>query len=681
MSRINVDVNYKQAPSAYMTNFRFLPAGSGSVLPAVTFAFATGDAYEYDAATRTFTLSRDEEDAYLDLHEAVSVVRGTMNHVKTSDESGSIGLVWDAVESDTTKRAFGSMLSKAAFEVKTRDERGRSTNVTLEVFDLPSRAELWKDVAIRNKCGDVARFLSTAPSNHLTPVLFCERVRDIMRNEVDNGRVDVEIIDEHQMRDMSMHCMLETSKASVNPPRMLIVRVRAPPPANTTTSKNANDAVNQGFQAITGGRKRRGGATTNAPNADANGERNAPNAVNAVANGERNAPNAVANGERNAQRGNVVYASEIDHLIGSERTAQGQTQGQTAPPKKTVRRTTTTTRAIKGQNDQEYSPQSNNAFSINATPPLRDDPTPTQSRATQKGQQFQAASFDSLGSLDSNVMAAATKTHLSSSEAGDNTNPPVCLVGKGVTFDTGGTNIKSTKGMESMHMDKTGASVVIGVLCYVIASGRPLPCDVIGVMPMIENMPDGNALKPRDVIGSYNGKTIEIDNTDAEGRLIFADAFPYAVERFRPKALLDFATLTGWSGNLFCDSSFVYYSASDRLASLVERSSEHAGERCMRMPRYTGYKRYTKSSIADLKNASFSCAGPGDKAGSGYLAAMFLSNFLPDDLVKRGWVHLDITHTVSQPGKAIINANSVDTGFDLTWACIEADAEEDGLIS
>ena len=121
--------------------------------------------------------------------------------------------------------------------------------------------------------------------------------------------------------------------------------------------------------------------------------------------------------------------------------------------------------------------------------------------------------------------------------------------------------------MQHMHMDKTGAAVVVGIMDYIMRSGRPRACDVVAVVPLVENMPDGNAIRPRDILRSYNGKTIEIDNTDAEGRLIFADVLAYAAKRFRPRVIVNFATLTGWSSQLFCDSSFAYFCASDELSS------------------------------------------------------------------------------------------------------------------
>lgn len=243
-----------------------------------------------------------------------------------------------------------------------------------------------------------------------------------------------------------------------------------------------------------------------------------------------------------------------------------------------------------------------------------------------------------------------------------------CLVGKGVTFDTGGINLKSTNGMETMHMDKTGGGVVVGIMHYLLScpsshfrSGEK----VVALVALVENMPGGNALKPRDIITAYNGKTIEVDNTDAEGRLVLADAMSYACDKYRPGRILDFATLTGWSSQLFCDSSFVYFAADETLSHAVEEASARSGERTLRMPKYVGYARYTSSTVADLKNASYTCTGDGAGAGSGYLAAMFLSHFVPKRMLPR-WVHLDITHTQTQKeGLLLNNANSVDTGFEL----------------
>ncbi|MFB6197296.1 MAG: M17 family metallopeptidase, partial [Halobacteriaceae archaeon] len=227
-----------------------------------------------------------------------------------------------------------------------------------------------------------------------------------------------------------------------------------------------------------------------------------------------------------------------------------------------------------------------------------------------------------------------------SSDPSQSSGAPVCLVGKGVTFDTGGTNLKSTDGLRNMHADKTGAAVVVAAVHYLAQAHVEAPTrrELVAVVPLAENGVGPGALKPRDVVRALDGKTVEVDNTDAEGRMLFADAFVYAQRRFRPEVLLDFGTLTGWSGRLFCDSAFAYFCASDGLAGAVEACAERAGERCVRMPKWTAYARYTASQVADLKNAGFECAGPGGGAGSGYMAAMFLSNFLAPRLVRRGWV-------------------------------------------
>ena len=265
------------------------------------------------------------------------------------------------------------------------------------------------------------------------------------------------------------------------------------------------------------------------------------------------------------------------------------------------------------------------------------------------------------------ILVIETDLNPSASSATPSTTS-TCLVGKGITFDTGGINLSSPRDMRMMHMDKMGGSVVVGIVHYLLSLPRAYFTRgerVVALVALAENMPGGNALKPRDIITSYNGKTIEVDNTDAEGRLVLADVFHYACEKYRPGNLLDFATLTGWSDQLFCDSSFSFFANDDRLARVVEEAGVRAGERSVRMPKYTGYARYSASTVADLKNDGYTCSGFGSSAGAGYMAAMFLSHFVPKRLLPH-WIHLDIANLQTQKNGAMLNnANSVDTGFEL----------------
>ncbi len=212
---------------------------------------------------------------------------------------------------------------------------------------------------------------------------------------------------------------------------------------------------------------------------------------------------------------------------------------------------------------------------------------------------------------------------------GGGEEPPFALVGKGVTFDTGGISLKPAKGMEDMKWDMGGAAAVTGAMCAI--AGRKLNKNVVGVIGLVENMPDGNAQRPGDVVTAMSGKTIEVINTDAEGRLVLADALHYTETRFAPQAMVDLATLTGAIiaslgkeyGGLFANS--------DDLASQLEAAGQDTAEGVWRMPMGPSYDRMLKSHIADMKNI-------GGPYGGAITAACFLARFVE----KTPWAHLDI---------------------------------------
>lgn len=208
----------------------------------------------------------------------------------------------------------------------------------------------------------------------------------------------------------------------------------------------------------------------------------------------------------------------------------------------------------------------------------------------------------------------------------------VCLVGKGVTFDTGGISIKPSRDMEKMKYDMSGAAAVIGI--FKALSRLKLPVHVIGLAPCVENMPGGHAQRPGDIIKMYNGKSVEVINTDAEGRLILADALSYA-EKFKPKAIIDMATLTGACAVTFADKCIGLMGTDPALVEKVRKAGEATGERCWELPLWDEYFEIIKGHHSDIMNA-----------GSGYggtiTAAMFLKEFVPD---KKPWVHLDIAGT------------------------------------
>ena len=230
----------------------------------------------------------------------------------------------------------------------------------------------------------------------------------------------------------------------------------------------------------------------------------------------------------------------------------------------------------------------------------------------------------------------------------------ICAIGKGVIFDSGGYNLKTSAGMVGMNADKTGGALVVALAKYFgIEAPTALPRDtrLVILVPLVENMVGQFAQRVGDVHTAYNGKTVEVLNTDAEGRLILADALAFACAVYKPHLVLDFATLTGWANTLHCDTSFVFYTENEKLASLVTKSGCHVGERSIRMPAWPEYMEDTKSQIADYKNAYFTTC----EKGGGYMATMFLANFVTPRIRKTAWIHFDITHIQNQKGMSTCN--------------------------
>ena len=210
---------------------------------------------------------------------------------------------------------------------------------------------------------------------------------------------------------------------------------------------------------------------------------------------------------------------------------------------------------------------------------------------------------------------------------------PLVFVGKGVTFDTGGISLKPAAGMEDMKWDMAGAGTVAGLMAAI--AGRKAKIDVVGLIGLVENMPSGSATRPGDVVKSYSGKTVEILNTDAEGRLVLADVLYYAQERFAPKFMVNLATLTG---AIIVGLGHEYagmFSNSDELVAKLVESGDAVGEKVWRMPLAKQGEAYDKeldSAIADVKNI-----GNG-RAGGSITAAQFLQRFVNNT----PWAHLDI---------------------------------------
>lgn len=210
-----------------------------------------------------------------------------------------------------------------------------------------------------------------------------------------------------------------------------------------------------------------------------------------------------------------------------------------------------------------------------------------------------------------------------------NAKTKVALIGKGVTFDSGGLSLKDAANMETMKTDMGGAAAVIGAMS---AIGRLKPeVEVLAFIPTTENMPGGRAIRPGDVMKHYGGKTTEVLNTDAEGRLILADALAYASEQ-GPAVIVDVATLTGSIMVALGKKATGLFSTDDTLADELLRASEEAGERVWRMPLYDLYKKELESEIADQKNV-------GSRWGGAIIAALFLKEFVGEGIP---WAHLDI---------------------------------------
>jgi len=207
---------------------------------------------------------------------------------------------------------------------------------------------------------------------------------------------------------------------------------------------------------------------------------------------------------------------------------------------------------------------------------------------------------------------------------------PVCFVGKGVTFDTGGISLKPSSGMEDMKYDMGGAGVVIGLMKAL--AGRRAQVNAVGVVALAENMPGSGAQRPSDVVTSMSGQTIEVLNTDAEGRLVLADALYYANDRFKPRFIVDLATLTGAIIVALGNEYAGLFADNDKLAEQLAEAGRKVGEKVWRMPLGEAYDKMLKSDIADMKNIS------GGRGGGSITAAQFLKRFVG----RTPWAHLDI---------------------------------------
>jgi leucyl aminopeptidase len=240
-----------------------------------------------------------------------------------------------------------------------------------------------------------------------------------------------------------------------------------------------------------------------------------------------------------------------------------------------------------------------------------------------------------MGSLLSVGDGSVRETQLvvMSYNGGKKGDKPLAFVGKGVTFDTGGISIKPANGMEEMKFDMAGSAAVVGLMK--LLAERKAKVNVVGVVGLVENMPSGSATRPGDVVTSMSGQTIEILNTDAEGRLVLADALWYTQDRFKPQIMVNLATLTGAIIVAIGSSRAGLFSNDDKLAERLFKSGELTGEELWRLPLGDVYDKQINSDIADMQNI-----GADREAGS-IMGAVFLQRFVNGTK----WAHLDIAGT------------------------------------
>jgi leucyl aminopeptidase len=230
--------------------------------------------------------------------------------------------------------------------------------------------------------------------------------------------------------------------------------------------------------------------------------------------------------------------------------------------------------------------------------------------------------------------------------------PPICLVGKGVTFDSGGLSLKPTANMVKMKHDMSGGAAVIAALraCALLK----LPQHVVGVVGAVENMPSGASYRPDDILTSMSGKTIEVGNTDAEGRLVLADALHFARTEYEPAALVDIATLTGACSVALGTWAAAVLANQERIADAIRRAGDAAGERFWQLPLWPVHKEHMKSQVADVRQVA-------GRDGGTIVAAAFLWHFAGDDVP---WAHLDIAPTADTERATAIQPAGA-TGFGV----------------
>jgi leucyl aminopeptidase len=235
----------------------------------------------------------------------------------------------------------------------------------------------------------------------------------------------------------------------------------------------------------------------------------------------------------------------------------------------------------------------------------------------------------------------------------------LALIGKGITFDSGGISIKPARKMEEMKYDMAGSAAVIGVL-KAISTLRP-KLDIVAAIPAAENLPSGNAYKPGDIIKAFNGTTVEVINTDAEGRMLLADTLSFVEKKYRPDWMVDLATLTGSIVSTFGEQCCGVFSKDDRLIKYFLQAADKCNERVWAMPMWDEYKKPLESKVADIKHVG------GRDAGS-ITAAKFLETFVTNT----PWIHLDIAGTAYDlKSKKYLKDGASGFGVRLVLAFIE----------
>lgn len=257
---------------------------------------------------------------------------------------------------------------------------------------------------------------------------------------------------------------------------------------------------------------------------------------------------------------------------------------------------------------------------------------------------------------------------------GGGSDAPIVLAGKGITFDSGGISLKPGAGMWRMRTDMAGAAAVVGTALSLAKSGAPV--NVVAVAALAENMPDGGATRPGDVVKAYNGKTIEVTNTDAEGRVVLADAVSYADARYTPAAIVDIATLTGAVGGALGDEYAGLFSRHDALAAQLSAAGKAVGEPLWQLPLNPVYAETMKSGVADILNSA-----EGGRPGAG-LGAYFIGAFVKPETP---WAHLDVAYTVwTDKGQPKAPKGAVGYGVQLldsfvrNWKPVSRGAGEGG---